>query len=102
MVHTFWPLITQVSPSRSALVWRLATSEPAPGSLNIWHHSFSPEMLSARYSAFCSGVPYSASIGRHMPWEIVNSNVMLGYLAYSSRQARSWSLVRPAPPNSSG
>ena len=29
-VHTFWPLTTHSSPSRSALVWRLARSLPAP------------------------------------------------------------------------
>ena len=33
VVHTFWPLRTHSSPSRSALVERPATSEPAPGSL---------------------------------------------------------------------
>ena len=32
-VHTFWPVITQSSPSRSARVWTAARSEPAPGSL---------------------------------------------------------------------
>ena len=30
--------MTHSSPSSSALVCRLATSEPAPGSENIWHH----------------------------------------------------------------
>ena len=37
MVHTFWPLTTHSSPSRTARVARLATSEPAPGSLKSWH-----------------------------------------------------------------
>ena len=37
VVQTFWPLSTHSSPSRSARVARLATSEPAPGSLNSWH-----------------------------------------------------------------
>ena len=35
-VHTFWPVITHSSPSRSALVCRLARSLPAPGSENSW------------------------------------------------------------------
>ena len=37
VVHTFWPLSSHSSPSRSARVERPATSEPAPGSLNSWH-----------------------------------------------------------------
>ena len=37
VVHTFWPLTTHSSPSRTARVARPATSEPAPGSLNSWH-----------------------------------------------------------------
>ena len=37
MVHTFCPLTTHSSPSRTARVARPATSEPAPGSLNSWH-----------------------------------------------------------------
>lgn len=43
VVHTFCPLSTQPSPSRTALVCRLATSEPAPGSENSWHQISSPE-----------------------------------------------------------
>ena len=38
VVHTFWPVITQVSPSRTARVASDARSEPAPGSLKSWHH----------------------------------------------------------------
>ena len=37
MFHTFWPLTTHSSPSRTALVPRPAKSLPAPGSLNSWH-----------------------------------------------------------------
>ena len=36
--HTFWPVTSQSSPSRSARVASEARSEPAPGSLNSWHH----------------------------------------------------------------
>ena len=42
VVHTFWPLTIHSSPSRTARVDRLATSEPAPGSLNSWHQISSP------------------------------------------------------------
>ncbi len=38
-VHTFWPVMTHSSPSRSALHCSPARSEPAPGSLNSWHHA---------------------------------------------------------------
>ena len=41
-VHTFWPLITHSSPSRSARVCSPARSEPAPGSLKSWHHACWP------------------------------------------------------------
>ena len=32
-VHTFWPLTTHSSPSRTAVVRTAARSDPAPGSL---------------------------------------------------------------------
>ena len=37
VVHTFCPSTTHSSPSRTARVLSAARSEPAPGSLNIWH-----------------------------------------------------------------
>ena len=42
VVHTFWPLTTHSSPSSSALVLRLARSQPASGSLNPWHQAIVP------------------------------------------------------------
>jgi hypothetical protein len=42
VVQTFWPFTIHSSPSRTARVARLATSEPEPGSLNSWHHTSSP------------------------------------------------------------
>ncbi len=42
LVHTFWPLRIHSSPSRTAVVDSEATSDPAPGSLNIWHQISSP------------------------------------------------------------
>ena len=41
VVHTFWPVSTHSSPSRSARVASEARSDPAPGSLNSWHHTSS-------------------------------------------------------------
>ena len=38
VLHTFWPVRIHWSPSGSARMASDARSEPAPGSLNIWHH----------------------------------------------------------------
>jgi len=46
--QTFWPLSTQPSPSRSACVDSDARSEPAPGSLNSWHHTSSLRTMGGR------------------------------------------------------
>ena len=37
VVHTFCPLTTHSSPSRTARLDRPATSDPAPGSEKSWH-----------------------------------------------------------------
>ena len=37
-VHTFWPCSDHSSPSSVARSWAAATSLPALGSLNSWHH----------------------------------------------------------------
>ena len=42
LVHTFWPVTTHSSPSRTARVESPARSEPAPGSENSWHQISSP------------------------------------------------------------
>ena len=48
VVHTFCPLTRQPSPSRSARVASEARSEPAPGSLNSWHHTSSLRTIGGR------------------------------------------------------
>jgi hypothetical protein len=42
---------------RSSRVASPATSEPAPGSLNIWHQMYSPEKIRGRSSFFISSLP---------------------------------------------
>ena len=42
LVHTFWPLTTHSSPSRSARVCTAARSDPAPGSLYSRQVRYSP------------------------------------------------------------
>ncbi len=66
-VHTFWPLSTHTSPSRTAIVASPATSEPAPGSENSWHQMSSAVKIRRRYCSFCSGVPHSTIVGPHIP-----------------------------------
>ena len=41
VLHTFWPLTTNRSPSWIATVRMPARSLPASGSLNSWHHTCS-------------------------------------------------------------
>ncbi len=55
-VHTFWPLTIHWSPSRSALVWSEARSEPDEGSLNSWQPMMSPRYIGRRVASFTSAV----------------------------------------------
>jgi hypothetical protein len=48
LVQILEPLTTYSSPSRSARVPRLARSEPASGSENIWHQNSSPVKIGRR------------------------------------------------------
>ena len=66
LVHTFWPLTTKWSPSRTARVWRFARSEPALGSEKPWHQSSSAVRIRGRKRACWAGVPYFMSVGPSM------------------------------------
>ena len=48
LVHIFWPLTMNASPSRTAFVPSEARSLPAFGSENPWHQISSPERIGAR------------------------------------------------------
>ena len=63
VVHTFWPVMTQSSPSRPALVARDARSEPAPGSLKSWHQASSLRTIGGRKRSRCSSVPCANRAG---------------------------------------
>ena len=67
VVHTFWPLTTHSSPSRTARVESPATSEPAPGSENSWHQISSFVAMPRSSWCFCSSVPHWMSVGPPMP-----------------------------------
>ncbi len=69
-VQIFWPLTTQSSPSRTALLRRPARSEPAEGSEKSWHQISSPESSRGIQRFFCSGVPCARMVGPHMPMPI--------------------------------
>ena len=61
--QTFCPLITQLSPSRTAEVDRPARSEPAPGSLNSWHHVCSPVRIGRSRRSRSSSLPCARIVG---------------------------------------
>ena len=67
VVHTFWPLTTHSSPSRTARVARPATSEPAPGSLNSWHQISWLHASGRSSRCFISSVPHAITVGPPMP-----------------------------------
>ena len=66
-VHTFWPVMTHSSPSRSALVCRPARSDPAPGSLNSWQPTRSARYIAGRYVALMWSCAWSLIVGATMP-----------------------------------
>ena len=57
VVQVFWPEMTQESPSRRALVRRLARSDPAPGSEKPWHHQSLRSTMRGRNRSFCACEP---------------------------------------------
>ena len=52
---------------RTARVARAARSDPAPGSLNSWHHTSSPVHSGRRKRCCCSAVPKARMVGAAMP-----------------------------------
>ncbi len=67
VVHTFWPLTTYSSPSRTARVVSDERSLPAPGSLNSWHHSSEPSSRPGSQRRCCSSVPATSNVGPAQP-----------------------------------
>ena len=48
VVHTFWPVTTHSSPSRTAFVFSDARSEPDCGSEKPWHQISSADRIGPR------------------------------------------------------
>jgi hypothetical protein len=63
VLHTFWPVTTYSSPSRTARVRSDARSEPASGSEKPWHHTLSPRRMRGRWRRRCSSVPSAIRVG---------------------------------------
>ena len=101
VVHVFWPLTTQSSPSRTAVVRSEARSEPASGSEKPWHHQMSRFAVLARKRSFCSWLPKAAMTG---PIMLALNASGSGTLAscISSRQMWRCSGVQSWPPHSTG
>ena len=57
VVHIFEPLSTHSSPSRMAVVWAPATSDPPVGSERSCIQISSPLRMAGRCWRFCSSVP---------------------------------------------
>ena len=66
-VHTFCPVTTHSSPSRTPRVRREARSLPASGSLKSWHQSSSPFSIGARKRSRWGSVPWRRIVGPAMP-----------------------------------
>jgi hypothetical protein len=67
-VQTFWPFSNQPPSVRVALVDSDARSEPAPGSLNSWHHVSSPRRVGRIQRSCCASLPYTIRVGNaHAP-----------------------------------
>ncbi len=102
--HTFCPVMTHSSPSRTARHARPARSEPAPGSLKSWHQESSPVNMGRSSRFFSASSPWVTMVGPAMvrPKKCRAS----GEPAPASRSAASmsfWMLGgRPRPPQPSG
>ena len=97
VVQTFWPVTTQSSPSGTARVASEARSEPAPGSLNSWHHFSSLRTMGGRKRRRCSSVPWlnNAAAALFRPSGLSRDR-RRG--ASTASIARATSLLIPSPP----
>ena len=102
VVHTFCPLITHSSPSSTAVVFRLARSDPESGSEKPWHQRTSPPRIFGRNSCFCSSLPHCRIVGPTSvsPKKSARSGAFTR--ANSSASTTPCSVDRPLPPYSTG
>ena len=100
--HTFWPLMTKVSPSSTARVRSDARSDPALGSEKPWHQMSSPRSMLGRKVRFCSSVPHCMIAGAML--EMPSGLSVPGAPArlISSANTTCSITLAPRPPYSSG
>ena len=101
VVHVFCPLTTQSSPSRTAVVRRLARSEPASGSEKPCDHQMSRLAVAGRKRSFCSWLPNCAITGPIIE-ALKASGVGTPARCISSCHRCRCRSLHPRPPHSSG
>jgi hypothetical protein len=101
-VHTFWPLSSHPSPSRTAEVVSEARSLPAPGSLNSWHQISSAVRMRDSQRSFCAALPWASRVGpaRLMPTRLTGCGAPAR--AYSALKIATSTGKAPRPPYSAG
>ena len=67
LIHILLPFRMYRSPSRRAVVARLAASLPTPGSVSPNEASFSPRACGTRYCCFCSSLPHWSRVSELSP-----------------------------------
>lgn len=72
VMKRFCPEITQLSPSRTALVRRPAGLDPAPGSVSAKDATTSPDAIDSNQRDFCSSVPNPTRTCPAMPLLVPN------------------------------
>src|SRR3954470_5931243 len=102
-IQFFEPLRMYPSPSRRAVDFIAATSDPAAGSVSPKHASFSPRACGASQRCFCSSLPYRSSASELSPtWTEISVRNAASPRSISSQASASATKSRPAPPYSSG
>src|SRR5881392_502027 len=92
-----------MSPSRRAVVFIAATSDPAAGSVRPKQASFSPRACGTSQRCFCSSDAYLSSDSEFRPtWTEMSVLNAASPRSISSQASASATKSRPAPPYSSG
>ena len=102
VVHTFWPVTTYSSPSRTARVFSDARSEPDSGSLKPWHQISSALRIGDRKRSFWSSVPWAITVGPPIVSPSTFAICGARARANSSKKIACSICVAPAPPYSVG
>ena len=102
VVQIFWPVMTQSSPSRTAVVRSDARSEPASGSEKPWHQMSSPRRIRGSSAVFWSSVPCAMSGGATFGIPITLIGPGAPERCSSSFQTSWSSTPAPRPPYSTG